>query len=254
VTLDSQVYAQIPIGLNPTPAKGDARFTMRGLNFPVPRELAGLVYGTPAEVTTNFTLDRSFTKGELKKLTFKVGALDMRGSGKVALDGLALNFELTLNGRLSCDAIVRSAVAAHAGTELSRVAGIIAKRALQGSVDVYARISGSTAALDKVSVIKTVGVGCGIKPFPLDGLPLDGIPDPDELLGRLRGLPGDLEQRLPKGTEPTLPGSPLPKLPSLPDLLGPKKDRERHAVEPQPSKPQPSKPQPPKSATDKSTP
>lgn len=220
VTVDGQLYAQIPIGLNPAPAKGDLRLTLHGLNFPVPRELAGLVYGTPAEVTTNFNLDRSFTKADLKKTSFKVGALEMHGQGKLALNGFALDFELNLNGRLSCDAIVRSAVLAHAGSELSRIAGIIAKRALKGSVEVIARVTGSTSALDKVTVIKTVGIGCGLKPFPLDGFPLDGLPSPDDVLGKLKGLPDELDKRLPKAPDPDTeePVLKLPKLPTLPGL------------------------------------
>lgn len=210
VSVDGQIYAQIPIGLNPTPAKGDLRLTLHNLNFPVPLELQGLVYGTPAELTSTFSLDRSYSKAELKKTNFKVGALDMHGQGKLTLNGLAVGYELSLSGQLACDAIVRSAVSAHASSELAKLAGLIAKKGLQGSVAIFANIVGNTAQPEATKVTKTVGLGCGLKPSLLDqlpqlpDLPLDGLPLPapgtslDDARNQLGKLPDLLDKNLPK--------------------------------------------------------
>lgn len=207
VEADLLVYAQIPIGLTPKPAKGDFRATLRGLNFPVPRELHGLVYGTPLELGGNFVLDRSFTKAKFDKLQLSVGALRMRGKGTAELSDLAVAFETSLSGELSCDAIVRSAAAAHVSTELAKAAGRIARQALEGSVTLVAFVKGRSDQLDRAEVIKSVGVGCGLKTLPLPDL----TKLPRELLERLPKLEDLLP---PDGKEPPKLG--LPSLPKLP--------------------------------------
>lgn len=210
VKVDAQFYAELPLGLAMNKPKGDLRATLHGLNFPVPRELAGLVYGTPAEFSTEFALDRSLTRVNLSKLEFKVGALRMTGDGKVELEGAGLAFEMAMSGNLSCAAIVRSATAVHAGSELAEVAGRIAKRSLDGSVKLIAFVSGHTSNLAEAKVIKSVGLGCGLKP---------------ELVDELADLPARLLKQLPDlsdlpGVPKTDPGKPpkfqLPKLPKLP--------------------------------------
>jgi hypothetical protein len=212
--LDGQLTAEIPIGLNPAPAKGELALTVHGVNFPVPRELQGLVYGTPAQLDTRFNLDRSFTRAELVKTRFRIGALDMKGHGQLDLRGLALAFSLQLSGALTCDAIVRSAVSAHTDSELGKLAGRIAKLALKGAVDLSAAVRGNTQALDQLQVEKRVGVGCGIKPLP--ELPLDELRKlPDEVLKRLPPLPSTLP-KLPQPPELDLklPKLPLPRAPN----------------------------------------
>lgn len=236
VRMSGQIYADVPIGLDPKPGKGDLRLIFDGLNFPVPRELQGLVYGTPVELSGRFALDRSMTKAKLSKLRLTVGALAMQGKGSAEWKGDALAFETSLSGALSCSAIVRSAAAAHVDSELAKVAGSIARMALDGSVRLIAFVRGSTDRLDKVEVVKSVGVGCGLKPLPLlddlTKLPrellelLPELPNLPALPGRPGkdrdgGKPGDTSPpkerptlRPPKLTLPTLP------LPKLPDLSG----------------------------------
>lgn len=207
VEADLQLYAHIPIGLEPTPPKGDFRATLRGLNFPVPLELQGLVYGTPVELDGAFTLDRSFTKAKLEKLRLSVGALRMRGTGKAELVDQAIAFETSWSGALPCAAIVRSAAAAHVDSELAKVAGRIARQALDGAVTLVAFVKGRSDQLERAQVIESVGVGCGLKPLPLPDLTklprelLDQLPKLDELLPPDRREPPKLE---------------LPKLPTLP--------------------------------------
>ncbi len=218
VRASTNVFARIPIGLSPQRAQGDFRLTLDGLNFPVPLELQGLVYGTPLEMSGNFELDRSFTRAQLSKLRLSVGALNMRGAGRAELDGTAVAFDTSLTGNLPCDAIVRSAAAAHVDTELAKVAGRIARLALDGSVTILAIVQARTDALAEATVIKSVGVGCGLKPLPIKGL--EDLPG--EVLKRLPKLPGlpDPSKLPPPSERPKLE---LPRLPELPKLPFPRR-------------------------------
>jgi hypothetical protein len=238
VQVDARFYAQIPLGMSMKQPKGDLRLTLHGLNFPVPRELEGLVYGTPAELSTQFTLDRSLTRAKLRRLQFSVGALQMNGDGKVELEGDGLAFELAMAGNLSCSAIVRSATAAHAGSEIAKVAGKIAKKALKGSVKIIVFVDGHTDSLEQTKVIKSVGVGCGLRPELVDEL----AQLPTRLLEQLPDIPG--LGRLPKPDERPKIG--LPKLPDFP-FPGKKRIHDPDAP-PESSKGEQAAPQQPKEA------
>ncbi|HWO10125.1 MAG TPA: hypothetical protein VNN80_11615, partial [Polyangiaceae bacterium] len=73
---------------------------------------------------------------------------------------------------------------AHADSLLATLAGRFARRALTGSVEVVAALDAHTSDLERAEVLTSIGVGCGLEPFPVDQsvsrallerLPLDAL-------------------------------------------------------------------------------
>jgi hypothetical protein len=186
VSMDGRLHVVIPVGLTAEVPSGDVRAVLTGLNFPVPRELEGLVYGTPAQFMSHLTFARNLERAELERVTFSVGALGMRGRGRVQLDNAGLGFQLSLNGDLPCTTIASSAAAAHQESALAKAVGRLAKKAVAGSVQIGSVLEGNSRDLEHASVATSVGVGCGLRPLPLDGL----IKAPIGLLQQLAKLPG----------------------------------------------------------------
>jgi hypothetical protein len=178
---DGRLHVRIPVGLTAETPSGDVRLVLTGINFPVPRELAGLVHGTPAELTANLNIARNLEKSELERASFVIGSLSMRGRGRVELASPGLALQISLNGELPCNVIARSAAAAHQDSELAKVAGRIAQKSLKGAVQINTSIEGNSRELGAARVLTTAGVGCGVKPLPIEDL----LKAPLELLQKL---------------------------------------------------------------------
>lgn len=213
-TASGRLELDIPYGLNPAQPKGNFDFTLAGLNFPVPRELAGLVYDTSPHLSGTLTSNRAYTKFEAPKVNFETGALRMKGKGSVERDGIRTRWQATMQGPLPCDAIVASAARVHLqgapmAQELGDAAARISRKALKGSVNIMVALDADSADLAAAKLVKTVGIGCGLQPLP--------VPDLSELpAGLLKDLPqlGDL---------PAVLGTPKPgELPQVPELKLPK--------------------------------
>ncbi len=184
---DGRLHVRIPTGLTAETPSGDVRVVLTGINFPVPRELAGLVYGTPAELSANLNIARNLEKSELERVSFTIGALNMRGRGRVELADLGLAFQLGLSGELGCNVIARSATAAHRESQLAQVAGRITQKALKGAVQINTSLEGNSRQLGAARVVSSAGIGCGVRPLPIEDL----LKAPLELL---QSLPKDSPQ------------------------------------------------------------
>lgn len=225
-TASGSMKLDIPYGLNPAQPKGTFDFTLAGLNFPVPRELAGLVYDTSPHLWGTLSSNRAYTKFEVVKLNFETGALRMKGKANVERDGIQTHWQATLQGPLPCDAIVAAAARVHLqdapfGKELSEVAPKISRKALKGSVNIMVALDADSNDLAAAKLVKSIGIGCGLQPLPvpdLRDLPEVLLKD----LPQLKDLPAALDAAATPGGElPKLPELKLPKdLPkiSLPEL------------------------------------
>jgi len=189
--------------------------TLAGLQFPVPREVEGLVHGSPPKVSGKFSLTRSFDRATFRDLQFLTGSLAMQGDARLELAGEGAAVQANLAGPLGCVAIAESAARAHAGSVLAQWAKSVARRALRGSVQIVAALQAHTSDLPHARVLTSIGVGCGLQPLPLDAdLPRD----------LLEHLPEEIRRRLPRlDALPKLPHLPLPggisdplHLPALP--------------------------------------
>jgi hypothetical protein len=167
IELEGRVFATVPLGLSMEVPTGDLHLTLHGLQFPVPRELEGIVHQSPPKLSGKFTLSRSFNRASITELSFLTGELAMQGGAELALQGRGVSIQARANGPLACRAIAESAATAHADSALGRLAGSFARRALSGSVEVVAAIEGHTSDLEHARVFTTVGVGCGLAPLPI---------------------------------------------------------------------------------------
>lgn len=213
-SVDARIEFSVPLGLNTETPAGKFDLTLHGLNFPVPRELEGLVHDRAPQLSGELTSDRSYTKFDVSKLRFETGTLAMSGKARVQREGLATQWAATMQGSLPCSAIVASAAKVHLNTQLAKAARQISSRALRGAVNVFVAIDADSRDLAAAKVVKTVGVGCGLKPMPLTQLlniPLDLLKDIPELAERIRQAP-----RPKKASQ--LPQLQLPELKDLPKL------------------------------------
>jgi hypothetical protein len=220
VTVDGRISVAVPLGTSAELPGGDVHLTLSGLQFPIPREVEGLVYGTPPKISGKFSLSRSLDRASFRELSFLTGSLAMQGSAKLELAGEGVAIDANLSGPLSCVSIAESAARAHASSVLAHWAKAVAKHALEGSVQVVSALQAHSSDLPHARVLTSIGVGCGLQPLPID-------PDlPRDLLQR---LPEDVRRRLPRlDTLPKGPQLPLPpgvqdtlQLPALPGLKSP---------------------------------
>lgn len=243
VQLRGNARFDLPFGLNPKQPKGHFKFTFDGLTFPVPREVAGLVYDTSPEIEGDVTLNRTFSKFKVDNLSFVTGSLRMKGTANVERTGLDTHWRTTLRGPLPCEAIARAAAKIHLsglplGTELAQAAARISKQAIKGSVEIIVGLDAVSQDLAAAKLVKTIGVGCGLKPLPLVGAAADLLKElPTPQLGGSglggsglggSGLAGSVEELLKE--LPSL--SNLPQLPKLPGLTKKKIDGEPEPAAP----------------------
>lgn len=225
-TASGSLKLDIPYGLNPGQPKGSFDFTLAGLNFPVPRELAGLVYDTSPHLWGNLTSNRTYTKFEAPKVQFETGALRMKGKGTVERDGVQTRWQATMQGPLPCDAIVSAAARVHLqgtplGKELGDAAAKISRKALKGSVNIMVALDAESTDLAAAKLVKSVGIGCGLQPFPvpnLGDLPAVLLKDLPQLADLPAGLgTGGLDPSTldPTRRDPAAKPGELPKLPGL---------------------------------------
>ena len=218
VELEGRIFASIPLGLSMDPPAGDLHLTLHGLQFPIPRELEGLIYQSPPKLSGKFTLSRTFDRATIADLSFLAGELAMRGDAKIEVRAPGLAIESKSSGPLSCRSIADAAATAHADSPLAALTGRFASRVLTGSVDVFAAIDAVTSDLEHAKVFTSIGVGCGLQPLPFDASV------PKELLDRFpldafSPLPIEPEVRLPrlrigKSRTSGLPTFELPRTPA----------------------------------------
>lgn len=230
VSLAAQVQATLTTGLNPKTPSGTMRLTISGVDLPVPRELQGVVYGPTSQIEGTFKVDHSYKKVTLKQLTWRAGALELRGSGNVEQEGLGLRLEATLQGNLTCQAIAKSAAGAHLSPELAKLVGNLAKKVVEGGVGIGLDISAHTSQLAAATIKRRIGIGCGLKPASVS----NALDVADELLKQLPKLPPP-ELELPKLPIPSFKPPkfriPLPDFPKR-QVAPPVGDDEQKSAEP----------------------
>lgn len=195
IELEGRVFASMPLGLSMDVPSGDLHLTLHGLQFPIPRELDGLIYRSAPKLSGKFTTNRTLRRINIADLSFLAGELAMQGGAELELQGQGLGVKARANGPLSCRAVAESAATAHADSALAQLAGGFARRALTGSVEVLTAIEGHTSDLEHARVLTSIGVGCGLEPLPVD------LGVSRELLER---LPLDLLEALPRFDPGTL--------------------------------------------------
>ncbi|MEY4546696.1 MAG: hypothetical protein RL685_2891 [Pseudomonadota bacterium] len=220
VQVEGRIFVTLPLGLTAELPAGEVHLTLAHLQFPVPKEVEGLVYASPPKISGKLTLARSLDRATIKDLQFQTGALRMMGDAQLELAGEGVNIASNLSGPLSCATIAEAALRAHASSLLAQWLQGVPKKVVRGSVQIAAAVQAHSSDLPHARVLTSIGVGCGLRPLPL------AAELPRELLER---LPEEIRRRLPPlDLLPKLPKLPLPgaipdtlQLPPLPGLKPP---------------------------------
>lgn len=206
--------AVVPLG----PVNGTLKLTLDGYVPPHPVELDGFVFGSKTEFESKLVINAARDQVALTDSVVSAGAFKLHGAGVVDRQPDHLRIRFDLKGNLPCGALAGAALESRLGKTLGKPLGGLAERALLGSVAVMVKIEADSRALDQARVLRTIGVGCGLKPIAevdfggwFSELPLPGLGP-----GLLPGLPSSLPQ-LPSSL-PALPSG-LPGLPPLPSAL-----------------------------------
>ncbi|MEZ4219378.1 MAG: hypothetical protein R3B13_00525 [Polyangiaceae bacterium] len=234
VTVSGKVQLDLPKTLEVGEVTGTLNVKLDGYVPPHPRELDGIVFGKVTTFDSKLRLNAARTRLELTESKVKAGAFALGGSGVIERAETHATLSLDLSGQLACTTLAGAAAESYLGQTLGKLAGALAKAAMKGSVGVIVKIRADSRKLKEAQVLRTIGIGCGLKPLPLPEIEIAGMKLPKELPTDLSKLPP-----LPSG---------LPALPSaLPGLPIPKIEVETPAPKPAP------KPTPPPSPAPKSS-
>jgi hypothetical protein len=224
VTASGKALLNLPPELSEGPVDGNVDLRLDGFVPPHPRELDGYMFGNVTTVSTKVRIAADRQTATLTDTQVKTGAFRLVGSGAlVRVDDYA-RIQLLLRGSLPCGELINASAESYLGRTIGRLVGAAASRILQGSIGITVKIDADTRNLTNARVIRTIGVGCGLRPLeidlsdlpPLPGFPggLSGIPSSLSSLGIPSGLiPSSLP---PIGHAPTtFPSSlPIPTIPS----------------------------------------
>ena len=187
--------------------EGSALLELDGFVPPHPPELDGFVFGNKTTVTTKYAVSDDRKHVTLSDSLVQAGSFKLKGGGEIRRQEDHATIALDLSGSLSC----KELAAANAESYLGRMIAPLARRAardfLTGSVAVFVKIRADSRDLAAAKVLRTIGVGCGLRPLNLD----DVVKLANELGTTLPGLVG-LPPLPPLGSALPPLGSSLPPL------------------------------------------
>ncbi len=157
------------------PITGKLSADLHGFVPPHPRELDGIVFGGTTHVETAFAVAKDEQSAALDHATVTAGAFKLAGKGLVTRQGDHARVQLDLSGNIACTDVATSAAQSRLGRVVGAWVASAARQALKGSVGVVVRIDALSNDLDHAKVLKTIGIGCGLKPLPLPTLELPDI-------------------------------------------------------------------------------
>lgn len=182
---------------------GELSLALDGFVPPHPRELDGFVFGRTTHVTSKLAVSENRELVSLTDTRIKAGSFALKGAGELKRVEDHAEVGLDLAGALPCGELVSANLESYLGKTIGPLLKRPAKEFLNGSVSILVRIRADTRDLAAAKVLRTIGIGCGLKPLP--------IPD-------LAGIAREFEATFP-GLAKQLP--PLPDLPPMPSALPP---------------------------------
>jgi hypothetical protein len=182
--------------------KGATALTIEGFVPPHPVELSPFVFGNTTTVSANLSLDAAWNVLRLDSARVAAGAFALVGKGTLERAPDHGSLEMTLDGDLGCAALADATAKSRLGALVGGWVGSAAKQALNGSVHVSVRLSADTRELARAKVIRSIGLGCGLKPLALPDP--KALPTLDDLTKNLPPMP-DLGPgfMIPSGIEPS---------------------------------------------------
>ncbi|MBN2192178.1 MAG: hypothetical protein JW751_05130 [Polyangiaceae bacterium] len=211
VTASGTAKLSLPKGIQTGPINGTLHLELKGYLPPHPVELSGFVFGDTTIFDTKLAVSTDRLRTELTETSVTAGRFVVKGKGEVVRGPESATVRLALRGDLPCAALADAVAESRLGQELGRIAGRIAREMVNGSVTVFVKVEADTSRLAEAKLLRTIGVGCGLKPIPIPGLGTIDLSSLDLSSTDLADLPS-LPPGLPTDL-PTLPSA-LPTMPS----------------------------------------
>ena len=225
VLLSGEVQLTLPPAFQSGPIEGTAKLSLKGYIPPHPVELDGFVFGDTTTVETRLSVAADRRTVTLTDTRLTAGRFILAGQGEIHREDAFARLQLTLRGDLPCNALADAAAQSRLGATLGRIVGPMARQLVDGSVAVVVKVEADSRNLQQAKVLRTIGVGCGLKPLVIPGLgTLDlGKVNLDDLnLDQLPPLPAEVSVEVPPlpSSLPPLPTAlPFPALPAPPGRL-----------------------------------
>ncbi len=221
VTLGGEAELTLPPAFQRGAVVGRLKMTLKGYVPPHPAELSGFVFGDTTTIESAISITEDRSQIALEQTRLSAGRFTLEGQGQIQRFQSHARIQAALRGDLPCSALATAAAHTRLGQALGRVVGPVASQMVKGSVAVLVKVDADTRRLAEAQVLRTIGVGCGLKPIPIPGL--GTIDLGDVTLDDLSRLPSGIPSSL-----PPLPSS-LPPLPTpggfpFPPLLAPTPD------------------------------
>ncbi len=210
VTASGSVELALPAGVALGPVTGTLSVKLKGYVPPHPRELDGIVFGDTTTFDTKLSLNQERTRIDLTESKVAAGAFKLSGTGNIERFENHATLALDLTGNIACTTLAGAAAESYLGQALGKLAGALARATMKGGVGIMVKLRADSRDLENAKVLRTIGIGCGLKPLPIPEIEIGGFKLPTELPKDLKGLPP-----LPSGLPPlpsALPGFPLPKI------------------------------------------
>lgn len=183
---DPKLSGTLVVSLPRTPSTesvaGSVRGTLAGWTPPKPKELAGISFGEATTFSANLGVDAGWDHAALSKLNVTLGSLKLDGTGDLRRVIDHATVSVTLDGRLACTEVARSAAGAQFGGTLGSLLGNLGSAAVEGNVGLRVKVEADTRDLAHATVTPTASIGCKVKGLSsLPALPNLPLPLPFQL-------------------------------------------------------------------------
>jgi hypothetical protein len=168
-------------GVAEGPIRGNVELTLQPFIPPHPVELSGFVFGDKTEFVSAFELARDRRAVTFTETRVTAGKFALKGGGRVERMEAYATASFDLRGALPCNALAGAQAESRLGRVVGRWVGSAARAWVDGSVAVRVKLEADSRHLDQAKLLRTIGVGCGLKPIPIPGfgvLDLDQLPNP----------------------------------------------------------------------------
>ena len=218
VKLSGEVELVLPPAFQRGKIDGRVSLVLEGYIPPHPVELSGFVFGDSTTIDTQIAISEDRSIIELEQTRLTAGRFSLQGRGKVERFQSHARVQVALRGDLPCSALANAAAQSRLGQSLGKIVGSAASMLVKGSVAVLVKVDADTRRLSEAKVLRTIGVGCGLKPIPIPGI--GTIDLGDITLDDLSKLPSSISTSLPP-LPSALPPLSVPKGFPFPSLAAP---------------------------------
>jgi hypothetical protein len=137
---------------------------------PHPPELDGFVFGNETNFDTRLSMTPDYRTVSLTQSRVKAGAFVLVGGGSIQRYESYARSLLELRGQLPCASLASAMAESTLGRILGPLLGRVAELSVKGSVAVLVQVDADTRNLAGAKIVRTLGMGCGLRPVAIPGI------------------------------------------------------------------------------------